>query len=122
VVHNLRSALDQLAWALAWSHSREALEDDRVARAIFFPITPSPEQFQNHRTIPYLPPGAGEQLESEQPYHNRTVQPHPLAAVQDWSNSDKHRVLTVALAQIRAEDLAIEANRPDRGQRHHASR
>jgi hypothetical protein len=112
VIHNLRSALDQLAWALAWSHSPEALDDERIARRIFFPITHSLKQFQEHRTIPYLPPDAAAKLEAEQPYNYPADRLHPGAAIQDWSNSDKHRVLMVALGQISADDLAIQANVP----------
>lgn len=40
MVHNLRSALDQLAWQLALSHVGEAtLSDPRIGNLIVFPIT-----------------------------------------------------------------------------------
>jgi len=112
VIHDLRSALDQLAWQLAMAHvGEEVLSELRVGNAIVFPITSSPERFKSHRATPCFGPEALELIESRQPYHNLgTHLVNPLAMVQHWSNADKHRVLTPSLGQIAVDDLRFHSD------------
>jgi hypothetical protein len=105
VVHNLRSAMDQFAWALAEDHSGlKVISPVKVARAIQFPITRSHAGFLSHPAIKYFSPKAVEIIEWMQPYHADSPGWHPLAIVQKLSNADKHQVLTPTLGQLRLED------------------
>lgn len=112
IIHDLRSALDQLAWQLALSHVREdALGDPRVGNAITFPITSSAENFNAHRATRYFDHSALKLMESRQPYHNAGMGlVNPLAIVQNWSNADKHRALTPSLGRIAIDELAFRSD------------
>ena len=89
-IHNLRSALDQLAWQLAISHAGEAtLSDPRIGNLIVFPITDTPERFRNHKAAPYFDQQALQLIESRQPYQNAESHlVNPLAIVREWSNDE----------------------------------
>jgi hypothetical protein len=112
VIHDLRSALDQLAWQLALTHvGEEALDDPRVGNVITFPITSSPERFTSHRAAQYFDRPALDLMESHQPYHNAGMRlVNPLAIVQNWSNTDKHRALTPSLGQIAIDELVFQSD------------
>jgi hypothetical protein len=112
IVHDLRSALDQLAWQLALLHEDpEVLEDPRVGNAIYFPITYSIEKFETNRTTPHLSAEAAALIESRQPYHNDGLAlVNPLAILHAWSNDDKHRSLTPSLGQLSMDDVAFQAD------------
>jgi hypothetical protein len=113
VVHDLRSALDQVAWALAEQHAGAELENPRVARAISFPITSSSEAFDSHPARPYLAPEAWAAIAPAQPFQNAgTPRVNPLAIVQEWSNTDKHRVLRPTMGQLRTDDMAFRSSVP----------
>jgi hypothetical protein len=111
VVHDLRSALDQVAWALAEQHAGTALENRKVARAISFPIASTEQAFNSHPAMPYFDPEAWSVMEPMQPFKNeKTPRVNPLAIVQEWANTDKHRVLRPALGQLRTDDLLLESS------------
>jgi len=114
VVHDLRSALDQLAWQLAVQHTDPSVLVSRsVTTAIQFPITRSEEDFRNHRGIKYISPEAVALIENRQPYHNiGGPLVNPLAVVQELSNTDKHQVLRPSLGQIRTDDLVFLSSVP----------
>jgi hypothetical protein len=54
IIHDLRSALDHLAWHLAIQHTEPALVARRgVMNAIQFPISRSENALRNHRAMRY---------------------------------------------------------------------
>lgn len=112
VVHDLRSALDQLAWQLAIKHvGPDTLADPRVGKLIVFPITSSPEAFAKHRARPYFDRDALTTMDGLQPYQNASSRlVNPLAIVQEWSNTDKHRSLTPSLGQLSTDDVRFVAD------------
>ena len=107
MVHDLRSALDQLAWHLALDHSGEdVLADRRAGNVIVFPITSSRGSFKAHRALPYFSDDAQRLMESRQPYQNDGMTlVNPLAIVQELSNADKHRGLTLSLGRVALRHL-----------------
>jgi hypothetical protein len=112
MIHDLRSALDQVAWQLALSHvGPENLEDRRVAGLITYPISYSPEQFRKNKALRYFDGPAVELMEKRQPYHNADSHlVNPLAIVQEWSNDDKHRVLTPSLGRLATDDVGFRSD------------
>jgi len=112
VIHDLRSALDQLAWQVALSEvGEEVLADPRIGNVITFPISSSPERFASHRARQYFADSAIELMESRQPYQNAGIRlVNPLGIVQNWSNADKHRVLTPSLGQIAMDDITFASD------------
>jgi hypothetical protein len=102
LVHDLRSALDQLAWQLALQHTELAiLEQRKVMTAIQFPISRSGKDFAEHRAIQYFSPEAITLIEIRQPYQNDgSPLLNPLSLLQELSNTDKHQVLRPSLGQI----------------------
>jgi hypothetical protein len=108
VIHDLRSALDHVAWQLAVSHAgRETVSHPKVAPLITFPITSTRPKFDGHKARPYFSAEATEILERLQPYHNDPEVLNPLALVQRLSNIDKHQVLTPFMGQLRLEEVTI---------------
>jgi hypothetical protein len=109
VVHDLRSAFDHLAWAVAVEHvGIAALATPSAQNAVQFPITSTRARFDSHRALRFFSDEAVALMESFQPYHNAGSHlVHPLAAVQSLSNRDKHRALTPALGQIRLEEIEV---------------
>lgn len=94
VVHNLRSALDHLAFALADKDSPGRGED----RATQFVIAAGPDGFKNvRRHLKHLSAHHQEMVEQEQPYVRQpaSVADHPLTYLERLSNVDKHRVIHV---------------------------
>lgn len=100
-VHNLRSALDNLAFALA------RLEQDPPMRPgqIAFPICETKEDFdrRRERLFAQLPRSASELIERLQPFQRDglpdkgTPDRDALVLLRWFSNADKHRVPAVVL-------------------------
>jgi hypothetical protein len=102
VLHNLRSALDHLAWALSNWGGRTPSDPEGVK----FPIVDSPERFLSGvaaRATSQMDPAHVARIETMQPYHGQGgMGPdswtgpwiHPLAFVRNLNNDDKHRVVT----------------------------
>lgn len=100
-VHNLRSALDNLAFALA------RLQRDPPSRpsAIAFPICQDRSRFENsgRAKLDQMPARVGELIERLQPFQRDgsqeagTPDSDPLVLLQWLSNTDKHRVPSVVL-------------------------
>jgi hypothetical protein len=112
LIHDLRSALDQVAWQLALSHvGPGTLEDRRIGGLITYPISYSPEQFRKNKALPYFDCAAVELMEKRQPYHNAESHlVNPLALVHEWSNDDKHRVLTPTLGRLATDDIGFQSD------------
>ncbi len=108
IVHNLRSALDHIAWQLA------ALEGPPPGQTEF-PIFADESRFRTidkkgdpgRRSGLYKMVGIGDcgkaLIEWAQPYHRRSeAKSAPLWMLHELWNADKHRVLAVAIASLEA--------------------
>jgi len=88
VIHDLRSALDNVAWQLAVQNRG----DGAVSRRTSFPICTSETEFDTGRTQARL-----EHIAPEHVGVIRDCQPfdpaHPLARLARLSNTDKHRTI-----------------------------
>lgn len=98
-VHNLRSALDSLVYAIAIYQSGQNPPPDEDN--LQFPIVSDPAKFpkQKTRRIKFLSQAVQNEIEKLQPYNR----PHPglpplLELLSDLNNQDKHRTLNVVAA------------------------
>lgn len=95
-VHNLRSALDHLAWAVACPESRR-----RAAGAIGFPVLfdhPDESTYardQLRGKLGHLRPEFHAVIEAVQPFNTRDLH-HPLWLLNQMWNVDKHRTVHVS--------------------------
>lgn len=91
-IHNLRSCLDHLAFAIARSRMRRK---DRTN--VQFPIDDAPRVGgfvkATNGCLPGVPKKARAIIEGLQPYSRINVGPHPLTVLREWSNADKHHAL-----------------------------
>lgn len=100
-VHNLRSALDNLTFALARVRQDPPQRPNRIA----FPIHEDKTKFQNNGRsyIDQLPPTAADLIEKLQPFQRDgseevgTPDRDPLVLLQELNNADKHRVPALVL-------------------------
>lgn len=107
VVHNLRCALDHLAFQLALYH-RDGSLTLQQEKAVQFPICDSGEEFRRQcdRYLKDIAPEHRTIIKGLQPYHGLAGRPdswsgtyiHQLALLRDLSNADKHRMLIPILA------------------------
>lgn len=98
VVHNLRSALDYLAWQLVLNYSGNL--SDKDARKVQFPIRKNQKDWSSDYTVSMIKPTNASLLQSRQPFSSQSdVDSHPLTILQDFSNRDKHRILNSVLAR-----------------------
>lgn len=112
-IQNLRAALDLLAWQLVAGEDPDALDDERLARQIQFPICSSSEAFGKNKTVIHLPPRARELVQDRQPFKNLeegTRLVNPLSILQALSNVDKHRVLIPALGKIEMDNILVRSD------------
>jgi hypothetical protein len=110
-VHNLRSALDHLFWQLALVHcDGEMPWDEREQTRIQFPISDTPKKLKNTGRSKYVASEHWTIIEGHQPYSDGFDEAHafahPLARLRQFSNTDKHRVITpVTVLTNRHTDL-----------------
>lgn len=99
-VHDMRSAVDHLAYALNIAGSREDPPPNfgksqfplMTKRADFRSVNRESRKRPDRSMIGYFPRGAWEILERLQPYHRRTnLHARQLAILAELSNIDKHR-------------------------------
>lgn len=102
VVHNLRSALDHLAWQIAHENGKSPGNP----RQVQFPIADTATAFRSSSALQQIDPAYWPRVEAFQPYTpitgpDRWSGPpiHPLALLRDLSNEDKHRVVTPIIAR-----------------------
>lgn len=114
VVHDLRSALDHMAWQLAIQHSgRETITQPSVASRIQFPISRTEDAFKGHAALHHFSNEAITAIDPFQPYHNRPADPvNPLLVIQRLSNTDKHQVLTPSMGQLPLGDIRVHSSEP----------
>jgi hypothetical protein len=105
-IHNMRVALDQLAWELD-----PAAEGGQ--RRTSFPILRKPPKSWPPASVARMPSEAQSIIQSLQPYHavaaaggREDPDQHFLAIIQDLDNSDKHRVTVVPAAPIGGDRVA----------------
>ncbi len=118
-IHNLRSALDHLALALAVRHSGHLSR--KAERTSEFPIF-GPRQMTSTECrdrIGCIDPLAQTLIQGLQPHHASPYDKHPLWLIQDLDNVDKHRFVNatlivsggmevVGLVDLRAASLEID--------------
>lgn len=122
IVHNLRSALDHLAWQLANVYTGG---NPAYPRRVQFPIEDDPDVFRRRCTPSVRDNGAwlGEVdpahhaiIDRYQPYQGEngglsqrwwTGYLHELALLRDLSDTDKHRVLTTILTPTTQFELQV---------------
>jgi hypothetical protein len=101
-IHNYRSALDHLWWQLAVKKlGREPTKQE--AKDIQFPILGSADDWLCHRYFRHIDPADAANVKPMQPFHHG--QPgmfHPLAALNELSNTDKHRFLHPTVITVQA--------------------
>lgn len=95
VVHNLRSALDQLAWQLVLEGSGKPSKKE--AKLIYFPIHKDCNKFVDNLVVQKMTIKHRDIVEQFQPFTAPVPDEHPLVVIQDLSNDDKHRLLTPIL-------------------------
>jgi hypothetical protein len=119
-LHNVRCALDHMAWHLvAIGGSPPTKIEDQ--RRVGFPIYDTASGFAKsvRPRIPGVSPAQQAIIERHQPHHRgKGVGTHPLALLQDLNNTDKHRELrTLVAAQgenFRFDLIAPIGSQPDR--------
>jgi hypothetical protein len=96
IAHDLRSALDHLAW-------REAVEcvglqqAERHASVITFPLANSPAAFKSANTLKYVGKDAWTVMERHQPYESPQYErPLSLGLLHWFNRLDKHRTIHVS--------------------------
>ena len=104
--HNLRSALDQLVWALA------RLEVDEPERTQF-PIFKASDEFARFgtRMLSGVAADASAFIERLQPYHVSDVYTDPLFILSRLSNIDKHRHVHLAQTSLSGASFASRTSR-----------
>jgi hypothetical protein len=98
-LHNLRSALDFLAYDLA----RFARGGQRPNSQTQFPIIWQDAARYREKGLPYvsaLLPQHRTVIRRLQPYQRDNAQEHPLALLNSLSNADKHRLLNATVGQF----------------------
>lgn len=108
-IHNVRSSLDALVFALASRHSGPLSSQE--AKDVQFVIADNAQEFgkQKARRLGRLSPAAQDLIEAMQPYvpcswHGG----NPLGAIRDLDNTNKHRHLIINKVRIDHGNLYIE--------------
>jgi len=118
IVHGLRCALDHLAWQLA---NTQGPMSDADARKIQFPIHDDSAKFQSNRTANFYNGRDWAQVEQYRPFKGINGRPdswsgpyiHQLAHLQELSNTDKHRQLSIVLlTSSRFTAIPVEGGHP----------
>jgi hypothetical protein len=119
-LHNLRSALDHLAW--------ELVKHNGGSPGVWtgFPICLTSHAFLDakggQRQLAGMSREARALVERVQPFQGKVPDYHPLRVLQQLSNSDKHRTVAPVLAIVRPADahdeaFTVESNLPPIDQR-----
>jgi hypothetical protein len=100
-VHNLRSALDHLAWQLSNDFGGPNDADARTQFPIFrFERGKRGFDVAGAQQISRIGPGAATVIRLLQPFHDDQPLVHPLWFVHDLDRRDKHRQLSVSAAAV----------------------
>jgi hypothetical protein len=107
IIHNLRSSLDALTYALARANLKREPSAKEVIQ-IQFPLIDDPDDWEKERRkrLSLLDPATHAVFESLQPYHRGyTGEVHPFAGLRDLSNIDKHRHIVIVAQMV--DDLSV---------------
>ncbi len=115
-LHHLRSALDNLAYALAHSHTPQLNSEQRGYVA--FPITQTRKDWEAdkiQRKIKSMAKDVRARILALQPLHAADVAAHPLTVLHGLQNKDKHRgvhlvVTGIPHAQLPLPDAVISGS------------
>jgi hypothetical protein len=114
IVHNLRSALDYVFYALC-VHYLGATKTERLGNQVQFPIEDNPQTFANKRVhFGKIPWGHWAIIDSAQPYNGADPPRAALRTLRNLSNRDKHRALNplllrTTMIQLYDHTLAAQA-------------
>jgi hypothetical protein len=113
-VHNLRASLDQLVFALSWSHSAGPITK-KVAQDCEFPIygprEPTPKELR--KRIGAINPEAQAVIEDLQPHHaGDAFSREKLWILDQLWNLDKHRMLPITVFGQEAVEINPQALMP----------
>jgi hypothetical protein len=97
-VHNLRSALDHLVWALAVNN--KGGKEPKNANAVGFPVADNPRAFYDAPVLRELTWEQATVLERFQPYRGGDA-PRALGDLNLFWNDDKHRLVQPVLARVK---------------------
>jgi len=114
VIHNLRAALDHLIYAIAVYEAKGKSpppDADRLA----FPICESPDSFKTgSRRLKSLSTEVQAVIERCQPYNRRHKELPPLLGLlNEFDNTDKHKLLQLAFTSIAAGQVGLVGPTPD---------
>ena len=110
ILYHLRSSLDHLVWKLVEE------EGGTPTRANQFPICATAEKFAKTCSQGYVKgvsDSAKRLIESVQPYATPNPSTSVLAVIEEWCNTDKHRLLLVVSGAARLGDrLEVAGDEP----------
>jgi hypothetical protein len=113
-VHALRSALDQLAWALVTVANNHAPPKEDERRIAFPIITTHPKEFWGNVTVGHLKLEQALMIEGFQPYRAIGLEKTtPLADLNTLWNADKHKVITPTKVTLSSSDPPVIRPNPD---------
>jgi hypothetical protein len=102
--HNLRSALDHLAWHIVPITFRDDPSNVKRSREIAFPITEDPTNWKSllESKVPRISTKQKAIIRSHQPFNLQGASSsiHPLARLSRINNTDKHRVVLVTVVRV----------------------
>lgn len=108
ILHNLRSALDHLAFELACSHKGSPLTSIEAKRSefpIFGERAPTSKQWSDR--IGLCHPGAQAIIRNLQPYKSFDYRDHCLWIISALNNIDKHRTLHIVTSTLAGFDISL---------------
>lgn len=112
-VHNMRSALDSLAWELCHLGGNKPANPNQV----YFPATLTESRWREAAEhLKSMPPAFIERIRCNQPYLADPPANHSLAVLAKMSNQDKHRGMIAARANAKTFEAEFEINHDDLGQ------
>jgi hypothetical protein len=107
--NNLRNALDHLVFAIASTETGQSIPP--FADKLQFPITDIPEKFADavkRKQLGTISDPIRTRIEGVQPYNRRHPKLPPLISIlRDFTNSDKHKLLHIALASVTRGDVGF---------------
>jgi hypothetical protein len=113
-VHNLRSALEHLVYAIG-VYEADGKEPPPGANSLAFPICESPEVFADRKTrVKTLSAPVQAVIERCQPYNRRHKELPPLLLILNkFENTDKHKLLRLAFSSMAAGEVGFVGPTPD---------
>jgi hypothetical protein len=114
-LHNLRSAINHLAWQLALRHSRGVVPVDRsVIRAIQYPIVLDEKRWKDNANWKHMTTEDAAIVRQSQPFHPRPPGVfHPLEHLMVLNDVDKHQTIHLLNAVTEYYDIEVPIP-PDR--------